>query len=293
LYISTDYGYTWSRQEMKGLTRDFLKIVIINGTKVIAARDGVYYLNERVSQWTKCFSFGGNPALPADFNQDGRIDIVDLGILGANWEGTNKTFAEGDANGDGLVNLEDLVILSRYYYRADVSMAASPSAVLFFVSDMLFMVVNDELYYSLNGVEWSYGGDFGSVQVNDIETYAGIRVLSTSNGLRYDNGTFYSGGHVVTSVVDLLTNLTNSTAMEFNAVAVNNDGNKFVAGMADGTFYLFEDGVFSAPKDICVSGLDAIHKIIFVGDDYWMFGFDKLKVSSLAYAITLSTGIPF
>ena len=45
--------------------------------------------------------------LPADFNGDGLVDIVDLDIQGANW-GTGTELVHGDANGDGVVDILDL-----------------------------------------------------------------------------------------------------------------------------------------------------------------------------------------
>jgi hypothetical protein len=53
--------------------------------------------------------------LPGDINMDGKVDISDLALLGANW---GKTVAAGgygwtmgDLNGDGVVNIGDLAIL--------------------------------------------------------------------------------------------------------------------------------------------------------------------------------------
>jgi hypothetical protein len=48
---------------------------------------------------------------PGDFNQDGRLDLLDLDILGRNF-GKPGTHSDGDANNDGLVNLLDLDVLS-------------------------------------------------------------------------------------------------------------------------------------------------------------------------------------
>jgi hypothetical protein len=47
--------------------------------------------------------------IPADFNLDGVVNLIDLNIFKANF-GTGTTWATGDANGDGLVNLADLNI---------------------------------------------------------------------------------------------------------------------------------------------------------------------------------------
>lgn len=49
-------------------------------------------------------------AQDSDFNLDGAVNLLDLDILGANWQmpGTSTT---GDANGDGFVDLLDLDVL--------------------------------------------------------------------------------------------------------------------------------------------------------------------------------------
>jgi hypothetical protein len=48
---------------------------------------------------------------PGDANLDGRVNIADLGILGANWQQSADWYG-GDFNGDGVVNIADLGILA-------------------------------------------------------------------------------------------------------------------------------------------------------------------------------------
>jgi hypothetical protein len=50
-----------------------------------------------------------------DANNDGLVDVGDLGILAANYGGSNKGWAQGDFNGDGLVDVGDLGILAAHY----------------------------------------------------------------------------------------------------------------------------------------------------------------------------------
>lgn len=73
-------------------------------------------------------SVGG---LSADFNQDGTVDLLDLDVLGANWQmaGTPTT---GDANGDGTVDLLDLDLLGSQWQQSasfESALAASGIAV--------------------------------------------------------------------------------------------------------------------------------------------------------------------
>lgn len=46
-----------------------------------------------------------------DFNRDGDVDSSDISILLTHYNGSAKTFAQGDATGDGLVNGADYMIL--------------------------------------------------------------------------------------------------------------------------------------------------------------------------------------
>jgi len=49
---------------------------------------------------------------PGDANGDNLVNVGDLGILSGNWGGSGKTWAQGDFTGDGLVNVSDLGVLS-------------------------------------------------------------------------------------------------------------------------------------------------------------------------------------
>jgi predicted outer membrane repeat protein len=50
--------------------------------------------------------------LAGDANRDRVVDIRDLSILAANWQGSGKVFSQGDFNYDGKVDAKDLGILS-------------------------------------------------------------------------------------------------------------------------------------------------------------------------------------
>jgi hypothetical protein len=56
-------------------------------------------------------------ALGGDANRDRRVDINDLSILTANWQGSGKLFSQGDFNYDGHVDAIDLGILSGNWQR--------------------------------------------------------------------------------------------------------------------------------------------------------------------------------
>ena len=50
------------------------------------------------------------PKNPADVNEDGVVNILDLTIIAAGDLGTDRL--EGDVNGDGVVNILDLVFVA-------------------------------------------------------------------------------------------------------------------------------------------------------------------------------------
>lgn len=51
----------------------------------------------------------------ADFDKDGTVDFADFLILSHNYGQSNKTQADGDANGDGLVGFSDFLALSYWF----------------------------------------------------------------------------------------------------------------------------------------------------------------------------------
>ncbi len=53
-------------------------------------------------------------ARSADFNQDGTVDLLDLDLLGQNWNATGADLV-GDANGDEVVDLLDLDLLGQQW----------------------------------------------------------------------------------------------------------------------------------------------------------------------------------
>jgi hypothetical protein len=55
-------------------------------------------------------------AWPGDANNDGAVDVIDLGILATNYDtASGATWAMGDFNGDGAVDVIDLGILATNY----------------------------------------------------------------------------------------------------------------------------------------------------------------------------------
>ena len=81
--------------------------------------------------------------------------------------------------------------------------------------------------------------------------------------------------------------------MEESESLVINDivsqGDIILIGMSNGNYYTMQDGEFVLYN---ASALDSIHKILFVNNDIWLFGYNILEMSSLSYPLRLTTSVP-
>ena len=81
---------------------------------VLDSLTGVSFLEHGGHTWDEAFALAElalTTPLPGDANSDGKVDLLDLDILGLNFGSSPATFADGDFNGDGIVDLLDLDIL--------------------------------------------------------------------------------------------------------------------------------------------------------------------------------------
>jgi hypothetical protein len=69
---------------------------------------GAPFVGSNSGQWTQ-------DRIPGDANEDGVVDVGDLGILAANYGQSGKTWTQGDFNGDDKVDVGDLGILAANY----------------------------------------------------------------------------------------------------------------------------------------------------------------------------------
>lgn len=97
----------------------------LTAAQLAAIDDGIYSLSSQ-----GYLTAEDEPSLSADFNGDGTVDLLDLDILGSNFNVDPPT--NGDANGDGSVDLLDLDLLGSQFGMS-VSASASvpePTAAL-------------------------------------------------------------------------------------------------------------------------------------------------------------------
>lgn len=65
--------------------------------------------------------------LSGDANHDRKVDLYDLVVIATNWQGTGKTFAQGDFDYNGVVNSADLGILATHWQqKLDMPLPNSP-----------------------------------------------------------------------------------------------------------------------------------------------------------------------
>jgi hypothetical protein len=68
-------------------------------------------------------------ALAGDANGDRVVNFDDLLVLSKNYNKTGATYAEGDVDGNGTVNFDDLLVLSKNYNKA-VAAPVAPSVAV-------------------------------------------------------------------------------------------------------------------------------------------------------------------
>ena len=64
-----------------------------------------------------------------DVNFDGRVDAIDLNVVGSNWQTSVTGWASGDLNGDKFVDSVDLNILGRHWNASTTELAGAPANV--------------------------------------------------------------------------------------------------------------------------------------------------------------------
>lgn len=153
----------------------------------------------------------------------------------------------------------------------------------------VWLLTGNSLYYTVDGITWTLRGEFVGYNVNTFAKYRASFVIASSAGLRMDNGSFYQSGSgaIPTSLIDLDGSLEDSALLKVNDIAASDDGISFVLGLDDGVLWTY-DG-FDYIEDTS-TGLDTIHKVLYVNNDVWLFGFNLIKVPSLTDPIDIGNG---
>ena len=113
-YGPTYHGCSWYSNTHLYCHTDYYTSYVVNGTAENV--HGTTFSNGDYGVRICCNQAAINAnTQPGDANRDGIVNVGDLGILAANYGGSNKTWDEGDFNDDGLVNVGDLGILAANY----------------------------------------------------------------------------------------------------------------------------------------------------------------------------------
>ena len=143
---------------------------------------------------------------------------------------------------------------------------------------------NSEVYYSVDGFNWTNIGTVGSRVVNSIVKFRNKIYLATDNGIYDDNGNFYAER---TSV--RLNDIFNDAEESRDIIANDITSNllRVAAGLSDGRYVVVDDLGFAVGE----TNLDAIHKILLVDNVIWVFGYDLFQVIGTDVTRRLVTGI--
>ena len=234
-----------------------------NNTIYALTNQNIYYSDDYTSSWTKIENYG----LPNGLNKIRKID--------------NK-----------LV----VATINGIYYKFDfgdtwIQAMSSDNVRLLFINNGIFSIVNNNIYYSNNGINWILKSDSGNIFINRVDFMNSMAIMATNYGLRHDGGTIY-GTQLGLTAIDLENNLSNSSQLKINDVNISSDKTKYVAGANNGVYYLWDssDSSILRKND---SFLNTIHKVLYVEDSYWLFGNGYLKTSDFPLPVKISTGIPF
>ena len=159
-----------------------------------------------------------------------------------------------------------------------VNIMASPDAVLA-VSD------TGESYYSTDGFNWTRVGIVNDKIVNKIQKHRSQILFATTKGLFQDGGTFYTK-NLSLQLLDVLDDAQRSSEISVNDI--DSDFTKAVIGLSDGRYLVYADD-FVVHTD---SKLDSIHKVLILGDDIWLFGYNQYRIVSEESIRKLATGYP-
>ena len=153
------------------------------------------------------------------------------------------------------------------------------------VSDRIYVFSDNNLYISNNGISWSFKKQFNQ-DVNSIVKINNLIYAGTNKGVQFDNSTFY-GNNQYLSTVNILGDMSLSSSICVNSIVKNTDNNNIIAGDSSGVYYILQSGLWTAYTD---SSLDCINKIIYSGNDIWLFSRNLFKSPDCNYHQILSIG---
>jgi len=149
--------------------------------------------------------------------------------------------------------------------------------------DATIAIAGPAVYYTTDGFTWSLVGT-ASQEISDITKYRNKIMFATDEGLYDDNGNVYAG-RLSLRLNDIFNDLDDSREAIVNAV----DGTvlKVLAGLNDGRYIVLDDFGFAVGE---IDGINAIHSVLIVDGENWIFGYDKFAITSEGTVRLLATG---
>ncbi len=201
----------------------------------------------------------------------------------------NQLYTIGVAGNDLVIGASDgIYTKASLVFDWERSVETTSPVTVMLSSNLLYTVINGTIQVTSNGYSFSdtsVGSDLdivGLVRYNYTNMY-----VAAKQGLYSDNGSLSSNTPVLTEIN--LSSFIDEDDTTINDVATDNS-TKTVVGVSSGIYIIIENNVIAAASES--TSLDAIHKLMIINDEIWLFGYNLLKVPFLNYPIRLSTGVP-
>jgi len=152
--------------------------------------------------------------------------------------------------------------------------------------DLLFAVIDGSIHITGDGYNYTDLGIGSDLNISVMKRFKSAFYVATDIGLYTDSASFY-GQDPKLYLIDVEENSAQSGPLSINDLYSNS--NNLLIGISNGSYYLMEGGEFNFKE---FTRLDAIHQVLIVNNNIWLFGYDLLEIPDTDYPIRLSTGVP-
>lgn len=199
----------------------------------------------------------------------------------------NNLYSIGYVSNNLIIGAEDGI-----YYRAsddtdwDKNIASNSPVEVLYSPDLLFAIIDNSFYISGDGYNFKDLGIDETYNIVKIIKMLSRTYIATTSGLYSDEGTFY-GPNPSLSLVDVLEDPNQSRLLSINDIYAAE--NKMLIGLNNGSYYELKNNQFHLKEQFA---MNSIHKILYINNKVWAFGYDLLQISNMDYPMKLSKGVP-
>jgi len=225
---------------------------------------------------------------------------------GTNWSKLDKSGLSKDLYSIGFV-LNNIVVGGSdglYYKSADdvnwdkSNIQTTDSVIVYPITvisslDLLFAyvtteedgVIKKDIYSTVDGYHFDKMDVVDNFEVSKIVKFGNTIYIATNDSLYVDidvnRGSFYGDNPRLVQVI-----MGNNPEEDnvINDIFVDNSNERMYVAMGNGTYYVLEDGVFDLRE---YTSLSAIHKILVIDDNVWLFGYNLVQIPYSNYPIRL------